>query len=383
MSVGAGVDSSEQLRAKQAAIAAWKADGTPTVEPVTTSTPAAPQAAIFADAPVPTPSEVAAQIDDLKPAVAPAVEPVAVEQAPAIEPIVEPVVAPVTPAEEIEWFMGRDAQGNEFKVPASFEIPLTVDGEVSWVTIGEAQKGNMRQADYSRKTTNAADARRAGEKAQREFAANSKRLEAERALLQQDRDDLLSAASDPDAFEAHARRMQDPDYKRLYEEAREGRLATLELKFSKEEADAETRLAATADATTRVLGWIDGFSRDPRFSGLVDPERLRDNFGNALQAGTAEISETAVEQFFLAEAAAVTRATGGSAANDARFAEMQAKLDALQGNATTQHAVTRAAAPNVAPTGGKSISPMPAPQPKVRHVLAADRQAAIAAWKRG
>lgn len=311
----------------------WIQDGTPTAEPVTVETPAA-------DA---TPAPAA----DLAPAA---------EAAPSAEPAVEE-----------RFFVGR-LNGEEFKVPETFEIPVKRGDEVEWIPIVETQKRTMMHKDYSIKTAEVSAQRREIERSQRDLAAQQARMKAQEEYLEAERQQLLEARSDADKYQAFLEHLEmmrtNPYYRQNVENGLRGQQATAELDALK----SLDQQQAAQDAASLAMQWIEDVGKDARFTS-VDPERVRALYANALVTGQLDRLDRAdVEALFAQEAQTFQQQLARSPLMQelesvkAQLAALSQAREADTRNKQTQHAMARAKAPNIAPVGAPAAPAAPSGQ---------------------
>jgi len=327
------------MPSNEQAVSDWIKDGTPTEEPVTVETP---------------------------------VEPVAVEPAPpaeatALEPAAAPEPAPVP---EPEYFVGR-LNGEEYKVPLGFELPIKRGEDVEWVRLTESQMRTMMHKDYSIKTAEASSQRKDLERERREFVAQQARFEAQRTALEAERKELEEIRSDEGKYQAFLEHLDlmknNPSYRKTAEEAVRGRGDRAELEALREAQANE----AAYDAAQMAQGWIDEIAKDPRFAS-VDSERVRAIYADALTTGRlTDLQQGDVQKIFEQEAQSFQQRLAGSPLMK-ELDDLKAQLAALKEgrvadahNAATTHALQRGKAPPLAPAGSPA-APVPGSAPGKR-----------------
>lgn len=318
------------------AVQSWIADGTPTEEPVTIETPV--EEAPVIETPLSTEAEAPAPASELP----------------------EP-----TPEPEVEYFIGR-LNGEEYKIPAAFELPTKRGEEVEWVPITESQKRQMMQKDYSIKTAEVAAQRRDFERERREFAASQARFEAQRQALEAERKELAEIRQDSEKYQAFLEHLDlmktNPAYRKTAEDAVRGREDRAELNALRE----QEAQAAAQDAAAMAQGWIEEVAKTyPN----VDPDRVRGLYADALVSGRlTDLDRKDVEKLFEHEAQTFQQMLAKSPLMSeleemkAQLAQLQKTREAETRNAQTNHALNRSKAPNLAPVGAPAAPPAATPK---------------------
>lgn len=248
---------------------------------------------------------------------------------------------PVTPAavqaaiEEIEAELGEE----KIKLRADATIALP-SGER--VTLDELRRMGLRQADYTRKTMQAADERRATERQRVEIETRGQRLAEQRQRL------IDAYAQGGEALERELRHQEllerDPDYRQRFEESEEYRVQQA-LHTWDEERGTETRAQSAADeARTYIRQQCQQYPE-------LDPAEIEGLYAAALQAGRADLKPSSVDRLIQAERQRVSRVTAPVLtelnALKAKLAALEAERTVTEGNAAVSAAITRTRAPKV------------------------------------
>lgn len=295
--------------------------------------------------------------------------PVAGEPVAPPAPVTEPLAAPAagaTAAEVIEFIDALIGDGDTapvHRIPTNARIPLEVDGKIVYKPIAELREGGMRLEDYSGKTREVADARRELEEHAARLITDGARLKAREEWVAEEAAKLREAQKSPEAWEkylAHLARLdEDPEYKRTFDDALEGR----ERRAEDVANQAARRQGAIAEGVATVSDWILEIGNEPEYLH-VDLDRVRELYATTLQEGGArKLDPDAIRAIFASEAQLAARPDPSQAT---RITALQAQVDALTAaaasaaahNAATSHAVQRDRAVPVAT--GAPAAPTPA-----------------------
>lgn len=342
----------------------WIQDGTLNTEPVTTETPAETAAAPSPapEAPAPEPAAEATPPAGDEPASA---SQHAAAAAVAAETGATPP-APGASAQEVQDFIEAQLGEGTFKIPRGVRLPLKVQGETHYATLDELLKGGMMERDYRLKTAEAARLRREAEDLRTQLAAEQAKLAAREKWLREQEAELRAAQTDPEkwqAYQEHLRQYQiNPHYRRMVDASLRQQETEAELAIYRQREDA----AIVQRGVETVEGWIAELSQDPRFAA-VDPERVRQLYGQRLAAGQANLDPADVRAIFESEADYLAKSVTPL---QQQLANLKAEIEAIRAsqaaekqNQTTRHALNRAKAVPVA-TGAAAPAPGPRPQPQ-------------------
>jgi len=302
--------------------ATWIADGTAETEPETVETPAAE----VVETPAPETVETAA--------------------------VEAPEVA-VETVEEVQKFIDGKLGDETFQLPEGVQIPLKRGDETEFVSLQEVMKRGMMERDYTHKSMELGNERRAFETSQTTAAAERVKLEARAKYLEGQEAEIKAALSDPASaaqYQQHLQALQDnPMYRKTWE----GRWANQEIEAERDALRASDDARVVEQASTTARGWIESLSTE--FDG-VDPGRVASIYGQRLSAGQASLDISDVRSIYQAEAEYLQ---GASQPLRDQLATLSARIDGLtasqtaeEQNETTQHAVRRAKTVPVATGAG-------------------------------
>jgi hypothetical protein len=337
----------------------WIKDGEPQVEPVTVETPP----------------------EETTPVEAGADETVGQEPQ-EVSAISQEEKVPASTPSEPEMFVGRLGE-EEHQIPKDFLVPLKRGEEVEYVPLTELQSRGMMEKDYRLKTAELAEQRRQFEKQNTDFAANQARVEARDKWLQEREAEMREAQQDPQKWEAYQESM------RLYKENPRFR-QTMDDALAKRETDAENAVyrereerEAVQEGVNMARSWIDELTKDPQYEG-VNAVRVAEVYGNQLRAGTAPLSREAVQAVVHSEAQYLSQSLSPLQKQlesvQSQLNELTEQKKAETHNESTEHALARGKAPNVAPKG---TPPAPAPKKKIERFGMRDLADVNAQWSRG
>lgn len=284
--------------------------------------------------------------------VAPVTEPVT-ETPPVVEaPVVEAPVVDAPPP-DMEYFEAKF--GDEIiKIPKGAEIQIERKGENLWVPVETMRGSVMMEYDYNKKTSKLAEERREWEAREQSREAEAARVKAFEADLQDRESRLYNAMGDPvemAQWEQHQQMLAtNPVYKQAWQDSQDKRKTDAENAVYKDREIA----SVVQTGVEKAVGWLaDAATQYP----TVNPERIRVQYARDLADGRASLDPAYVEGLFKAEADYLAERLSPT---EKRMAELEAKLAAIPpvSNAQTQHAVTRAKTPPVAPVG-QPASPVP------------------------
>lgn len=309
---------------------------------------------------------------------------------------VAPAAPPATPAAPvagaaatIEFIEALLEEGEPEKVtkrlqiPKNARIPLDVNGKIEYLTVEEVRSNGMRERDYHGKTMEVAEGRKQLEEHAARLVADRARLTAREEFHQGELKRFRDAQKDPEkaeAFQAHLERMvADPEYAKMYEDALEGR----ERRAVDAGAEAVRDQDLMREGFAKAVTWISSIAKETRFQ-YVDPERVRELYGEALAKGKAVLDEKDVRRIFETEAQyldkSLTPLTKQLADLQAQVTAKAATDAATAHNANTQHALARDKAPPV--TTGQPAAPA-APNPLLgKGKTTRDLPEVNAAWNR-
>lgn len=297
----------------------WIADGKADAEPVTTETPAV---------------EVVEEVVETAAVETEAAETTEVATTETVAEVVEEVV---------QKFIDAKHGDEAFQLPEGLLVPQTRGGETEMVPIEEVLARGMKGGDYSIKTTELAEGRRALERSTEDMTAREARLETRVAQLDAQAQEMKEALTDPKsaaAYQEHlAQYASNPMYKKNVDAALMQQETEAELSVLRSREDARI----VTEASQRAFGWIDSLKSEYE---SVDPERVRLQYARELSAGTLSLDINAVRSIFEAEQEHVNRTLSPL---QGQLSEITAQLKVLQDgaaateqNETTAHAVQRA-----------------------------------------
>jgi hypothetical protein len=303
----------------------WIADGTPVDEPVTTETPV--EVTEVAETP-----------------------PVEASESVAVE-------ATETPAEVVQAYIEGRMGEEPYQLPENVALPLKRGDEVEYVPVAELLKRGMMERDYRIKTDELGTQRRAFQTERERFDADRARMDARAKYVEEKEAEIRSALTDPKgavAFEEHLRQYENnPMYRKHVDTA----LASRETEAERDALLADRDSHIVQEASQTAIGWVEELAGE--FPN-VDAGRVREQYGQLLQNGRAQLDRREVERLFKTEADYLERA---SSPLQKQLAELTAKVEALnaskaadQHNETTAHALNRAKTPRVATSSGAPVS---------------------------
>lgn len=344
---------------ESAAHTSWVKDGTAETAPVTTSTPEL------------TPATGAGETSQS------GGETASVAQATAAGATTTVAAQAAAAGQTVAEFLEARLNGQPYQLPKGVELPWKRGNETGFVSVEELQKRDMLERDYRLKTAALAEQKRSYEAMQRQIAAEQARVKAREAYLAEQEEQARQAFKDPGELQRwhdHLQRYQsDPHYRRAWDDSLRVRETEAELSVYREAEEQQ----AVIDTATQLAAEVERIVTT-EFPG-VDVALVRERYAQALMAGQADMSEMAIRHFAKQEAAVAERVTQPLRSE---LDEMRKELAALkkerelaaqaaQHNATTSHALNRAAAPNVAPAGGAPPAP---PARKPREAYTADKR---------
>ena len=155
--------------------------------------------------------------------------------------------------------------------------------------------------------------------------------------------EIKAALSTPEsaaAYEEHlAQYQKNPMYRKNVDAALSQQETQAELDVLRQAEDDRV----VREASTLAAGWLDALASE--FPN-VDPSRVRQDYGRALSAGTAQLDPSEARRFFTAEADHVNRTISPLQDQLAALRDTVTALQAGQAaethNDNTQHAVSRA-----------------------------------------
>lgn len=326
--------------------ATWIADGTKAAEPVTTETPAAEVTPVEQPR-GPDGKFVAAGASSATPSPAPV-------------PPATPTPAPATAAQE--FIEARLGDSGTFQIPKGVLLPVKRGETIEYEPVDTVLAERMMHRDYSIKTAETAQQRRSVEAMQAKLQADAARVEARDNWLAEREAEMREAQKDPAKWEAY-QQMQalyqtNPQFRKTMDDA-----------LAKRETDAEIAVYRdreyqdqVREGTELAAGWITQVGAEfPQ----VNPDRVRQLYAQGLAAGQATLDPAHVRAIYQEEARYLTSSAGPL---EKQLAALKAEIDALKSattatthNATTQHALERAKAPQVATTGAPPVPVQPGP----------------------
>lgn len=323
----------------------WIKDGTKDTVPETVSTPAVEVAETASSGPardpetgkfVSTASAEAATADEGKVATTPAAE---------ATPVVEAAAAAA--GQTVEEFLEARRGDQPYQFPKDVMLPWKRGAETGFAPVTEVLKSFMLEKDYRHKTQSLAEERR-------QAAIEKARITAEKAAIEQEREQLRAAMVDPEKLEqyqAHYEQMRtNPVYRKFVEDALKQRVTEAELNVRVEAEQAEVTEAAVENLRNFIV------ETATQYPG-VDPERVISVYAKGLQTGDIpEITEASVHQVYKQEADYSNRLVSPL---QAELTELKAQIAALTAskaaeahNAKTDQALARQkATPVVAAIG--------------------------------
>jgi hypothetical protein len=324
--------------------AEWITSGTPTEVPVTTSTPD------LSAAPAPEPV-VAAPVDTSTPASVSADATAAAAAAGAT-----PVEAAAAGAQAAQDFIEGRVGDQPFQIPKGLQIPWKRGAEAGFEPVEEVQRRGMFERDYRIKTEQLARQRRELEVQQRVETA---RNEALRLSYEEQQARIKAAYDSPEEQARHeaflTQYRNDPYFKKLVDEAQQGRVLAAERTAVSEFETQEAQVEAAQQVHSAIVTIGQQFPD-------VDPEVVRERYSRALQFENAPLSKAAIESIYRDEATRIERARAPLATE---LAELRAQIASLQSgqaasahNATTRQQINRAVNPVAAPVGGTPPAPV-------------------------
>lgn len=312
-----------------------------------------------------TTSEWAAKADTPAPAPVTEAAPVGDTKAPAV---VTETAVPVatgevkTEAEKVQEFLEAQLEGKPYQLPKNVQIPWKRGTEQGFASIEEIQKAHMFEKDYTQKRMADAQERKTWEaersRRDREAEVDRAQFEASRKIMEEDAKRLAAAFENPEEGERYLQHLKllqtDPHYRKLHEEATEGRL----LKATSEKEAVLAQHDQAMAIRNEILDFVSEAAA--KYPG-VDAQRVVDRYSQGLQAGTQPLTRSAVDRLFQDEARYLAQ---GRAPLEAEFKSLQAKVDALTAaaeaakhNATVDTALARSGRPATTTTGA---APAPA-----------------------
>jgi hypothetical protein len=179
----------------------------------------------------------------------------------------------------------------------SVRIPLDVAGRIEYMTLAELRSGGMRQADYTRKTMEAAEERRQVQERERELRIAAATIEQQQKSIEHERQRLLKANEDPDEYARYIRHVEllqsDPEYRENWERGQNAKV--------REAMDAASEAISTEEYQRSVIEDIENtakeFAANAAFSG-VRPEDALALYSARLQAGQAELKTGDLQKAF-------------------------------------------------------------------------------------
>lgn len=285
--------------------------------------------------------------------------------------VVAPVVTPQAAAEV--GFIGAKQGDAEFRIPNDVLIPLKRHDKVEWVSAEQAWREAMMTNDVKLSKQELAAQRQAFQREQESLQVERARAAEEARWNAQEAQRLQGVMQDPAQWEAHQAHLNamatNPVYRQQVQDAQRAR--GLEAENSVYRAQAEQAEVQRGIDTT--LGVMEAVKE--KYPG-VSMEAVRKQFGaevtlyeqhvaqRAAQQGReaplvrwgeGPLTAQSIERVFQEQAAvlqgAVAPVNGRVTALEAELAALKAQQVAAASNADTLHAVQRAAAPNVKPTG--------------------------------
>lgn len=273
-------------------------------------------------------------------------------------------------AEEIADAIEAMRNGQPYRLPKDLTVPLKRGDQVEFVPIEEALRGAMRQADYTRKTTEVAQHRRAVEEERTKLQVEAARFEARQKALAEQEAAWREARKDPAKlaeYEQHYLAMQNnPVYRQMVEDALRAREVEAENAVYREREEMETNLAIANRVYDAIL------AAGEQYQG-VNPDRVKERLSLGLQAGTMALSVDQIHKLYREEAGYASQVVSPIQKQveelKAELATLKAQQKAETHNANTAAAMQRAKTPNLAPTGGPPATGRKPRQPFTRDKL--------------
>lgn len=303
-------------------------------------------------------------------------------------PTVDTSAATATSTPEIPTYEMIEARlGDEISsLRSDLMIPLDVNGQTQMVALSEVRRSGMREADYTRKTQALAEERKANAARERELAIAHATTEAIKAEMEQERQRLIRANSDPDEYQRYMNHVQllesDETYKQTWELAQRAKVRdavdAAEASISAE----EQRSAIVQD----ISDTAEDYAKRPEFSGVAVEDAIA-VYTQRVTEGKAELNTRDLRQAFADIAAQratiVAPVTQRMTTLEQENARLVAELAATRANTMTRERIpSRTSAvtvPNAQPNRANPVAPS-AERPTHRRTISLDE--AASSWAR-
>ena len=299
----------------------WIADGTDDVEPVTVETPDATVEATEAETAAPAEPEASTEPE--------AVEEVAAEA--------EEV------AEVVQKFIEGRLGDEVFQIPEDLLVPQKRGDTIEYVPFVDVQKQGMMGKDYSAKTTELAQMRRAVDGDRETLTREQVRLDARAKYVDDQKSEIEAALKDPKSAAAYEEHLTQYQNNEMYRKNVDAALSQHETQAELEALQATEDRRIVGQGVEAAFGWIESLKGE--YEG-IDPERVRQEYSRRLKAGEASLDISSVRTIYEAEKDYVTKTVSPL---QSQLADITAQLKVLQDGAAatqhnekTQHAVKRA-----------------------------------------
>lgn len=371
----------------EAAGESWAAGETGAVEGVTETTPATEAPAPETQAP---PAPVAPAPGTEQPTLLESSEAWARDDKGRFAPKVdEPAASAATEADpaaraatqaEISAAIKAQLHGKDIDVPENLMIPLKRNGKVEYVPLKDVMASGMMERDYRFKTEEVARQRQEVQQYQARIAATEAAANETRRQLAEEHASWEAAKRDPvklAQWENHYKLMaSDPQYKQTYEAAQRARV--VEAENGALRAQVETREAE--DITRQLTSQITAMGAE--YPG-VEPGRIMQQYGLILKAGEVDTFDMNHVRWLYQQEASNAQAARAPILSQvealtAELASVKKLQAAVAKNAATDTAISRAKAPNLAPSGTPQ-SHVPAPP---KPYTSADADEVRSAWSK-
>jgi len=247
---------------------------------------------------------------------------------------------------------------------ADLLIPLDVNGQTQMVALSEVRRGGMREADYTRKTQALAEERKANAARERELAIAHATTEAIKAEMDEERQRLIRANSDPDEYQRYMNHVSlldsDPTYRQTWELAQRAKVRDAVDAAEATITAEEQRSAVVQD----ISDTAEDYAKRPEFAGVAVEDAIA-VYTQRVTEGTAELNTRDLRKAFADIAA--QRATIVAPINQqmttlqAENARLAAELLAAQANTTARARIpgrtSVATVPNTQPNRDAPVAP--------------------------
>ena len=281
-------------------------------------------------------------------------------------PTVDTLAATPTPTPETPTYEMIEARlGNEISsLRSDLLIPLDVNGQQQLVPLSEVRRSGMREADYTRKTQSLAEERKAVQARERELAIAHATTEAIKAEMEQERQRLLRANSDPEEYQRYINHVSlldmDPEYRQTWELAQRAKVRDAVDAAEATITAEEQRSAVVQD----ISDTAEAYAQRPEFAGVAVEDAIA-VYTQRVTDGTAELNTRDLRKAFADIAA--QRATIVAPVNQqlttlqTENARLAAELAAAQANNTARARIpgrtSAATVPSAQPNRANPVAP--------------------------